>query len=269
MDYYRCFSRSFIYFECMMMFMMLGDYMFSSIFFRMYYSFYYDIRDDCVMFYVSIKINRIFVNFLDQFERQLSFNRDGYYTLQYKRTVVEYRSDSFGRIRYLVYSVQKFFIKLYFLEGSFKGSVNGGKVSFDETQIVRYGKRSKSKERRAEFKVRFNIFSGWWSSDDNLDGDMCIYYGFSGVMIMGRCFDRFVSQYFMEVYNIISEQAVKVSRSNNDVKCFICVNLFVNLDVSFLKKSVWFFILTVSRVREVYQKVSVNMDQVMVKLESC
>ena len=50
----------------------------------------------------------------------------------------------------------------------------------------------------------------------------------------------------MEAYNTISEQAVKASRSNNDVKCSTCTNLPVTLDAPLLKKSAWSSTLTVS-----------------------
>ncbi|XP_070369414.1 disks large-associated protein 1 isoform X2 [Equus asinus] len=248
-----------------------SDPLASSTFPRRHYNSQQELKDECALVprTLATKANRIPANLLDQFERQLPLNRDGYHTLQYKRTAVEHRSDSPGRIRHLVHSVQKLFTKSHSLEGPSKGSVNGGKASPDETQTVRYGKRSKSKERRAEPKARPNTSPGWWSSDDNLDGDMCIYHGPSGVMTMGRCPDRSASQYFMEAYNTISEQAVKASRSNNDVKCSTCANLPVNLDAPLLKKSAWSSTLTVSRAREVYQKASVNMDQAMVKSESC
>ncbi|KAI5940213.1 disks large-associated protein 1 isoform X2 [Manis javanica] len=248
-----------------------SDPLASSTFPRRHYNSQQELKDECsvVPRTLATKANRIPANLLDQFERQLPLNRDGYHTLQYKRTALEHRSDSPGRIRHLVHSVQKLFTKSHSLEGPSKGSVNGGKASPDETQTVRYGKRSKSKERRAEPKPRPNTSPGWWSSDDNLDGDMCIYHAPSGVMTMGRCPDRSASQYFMEAYNTISEQAVKASRSNNDVKCSTCANLPVNLDAPLLKKSAWSSTLTVSRAREVYQKASVNMDQAMVKSESC
>ncbi|KAI5772938.1 DLGAP1 [Gulo gulo luscus] len=248
-----------------------SDPLASSTFPRRHYTSQQELKDECALVprTLATKANRIPANLLDQFERQLPLNRDGYHTLQYKRTAVEHRSDSPGRIRHLVHSVQKLFTKSHSLEGPSKGSVNGGKASPDETQTVRYGKRSKSKERRAEPKARPNTSPGWWSSDDNLDGDMCIYHAPSGVMTMGRCPDRSASQYFMEAYNTISEQAVKASRSNNDVKCSTCANLPVNLDTPLLKKSAWSSTLTVSRAREVYQKASVNMDQAMVKSESC
>ncbi|XP_065788602.1 disks large-associated protein 1 isoform X2 [Muntiacus reevesi] len=248
-----------------------SDPLASSTFPRRHYTSQQELKDECALVprTLATKANRIPANLLDQFERQLPLSRDGYHTLQYKRTAVEHRSDSPGRIRHLVHSVQKLFTKSHSLEGPSKGSVNGGKASPDETQTVRYGKRSKSKERRPEPKPRNNTSPGWWSSDDNLDGDMCIYHSPSGVMTMGRCPDRSASQYFMEAYNTISEQAVKASRSNNDVKCSTCANLPVTLDAPLLKKSAWSSTLTVSRAREVYQKASVNMDQAMVKSESC
>ncbi|GAB5579375.1 disks large-associated protein 1 isoform X5 [Prionailurus iriomotensis] len=248
-----------------------SDPLASSTFPRRHYTSQQELKDECALVprTLAAKANRIPANLLDQFERQLPLSRDGYHTLQYKRTAVEHRSDSPGRIRHLVHSVQKLFTKSHSLEGPSKGSVNGGKASPDETQTGRYGKRSKSKERRADAKARANASPGWWSSDDNLDGDVCIYHAPSGVMTMGRCPDRSASQYFMEAYNTISEQAVKASRSNNDVKCSTCANLPVNLDAPLLKKSAWSSTLTVSRAREVYQKASVNMDQAMVKSESC
>ncbi|XP_059562557.1 disks large-associated protein 1 isoform X3 [Myotis daubentonii] len=252
-----------------------SDPLASSTFPRRHYNSQQELKDECALVprTLATKANRIPPNLLDQFERQLPLSRDGYHTLQYKRTALEHRSDSPGRIRHLVHSVQKLFTKSHSLEGPSKGSVNGGKASPDETQTVRYGKRSKSKERRPEPKARPNTSPntspGWWSSDDNLDSDMCIYHSPSGVMTMGRCPDRSASQYFMETYNTISEQAVKASRSNNDVKCSTCAHLPVNLDAPLLKKSAWSSTLTVSRAREVYQKASVNVDQAMVKSETC
>ncbi|KFR03379.1 Disks large-associated protein 1 [Nipponia nippon] len=244
--------------ECMVPY---NDQIASSTFPRRHYNSHHELKDECALVPhgTANKTNRI---------GRLPLNRDGYHTLQYKRTAMEHRSDSPGRIRHLVHSVQKLFTKSHSLEGPSKGSVNGGKASPEESQTMRYGKRSKSKERRSEGKPRSNA-SGWWSSDDNLDNDVCIYHGPSGVMTMGRCPDRSSSQYFMEAYNTISEHTVKSSRSNNDVKCSTCANLPVNLDSQLMKKSSWSSTLTVSRAREVYQKASVNMDQTVVKAETC
>ena len=165
-----------------------SDPLASSTFPRRHYTSQQELKDECALVprTLATKANCIPANLLDQFERQLPLSRDGYHTLQYKRTAVEHRSDSPGRIRHLVHSVQKLFTKSHSLEGPSKGSVNGGKASPDETQTVRYGKRSKSKERRPEPKPRNNTSPGWWSSDDNLDSDMCIYHSPSGVMTMGR-----------------------------------------------------------------------------------
>uniref|UniRef100_A0A8C7E559 DLG associated protein 1 n=1 Tax=Naja naja TaxID=35670 RepID=A0A8C7E559_NAJNA len=253
--------------ECMAPY---SDQIASSTFPRRHYNSHKELKDECALVPhgTTSKGNRIPPNLLDQFERQLPLNRDGYHTLQYKRTAVEHRSDSPGRIRHLVHSVQKLFTKSHSLEGPSKGSINGGKASPEDMHSIRYGKRSKSKDRRSDGKSRSNA-SGWWSSDDNLDNDVCIYHGPSGIMTMGRCPDRSTSQYFMEAYNTLNEHAVKPSRSNNDVKCSTCANLPVNLDAQLMKKSSWSSTLTVSRAREVYQKASMNMDQTVLKSETC
>ncbi|XP_070830336.1 disks large-associated protein 1 isoform X3 [Chaetodon trifascialis] len=171
---------------------------------------------------------RVPANFADPFEHQPSFSRDGYHTLQYKRGVLansggmganNNNSDSPGRIRHLVHSVQKLFTKSHSLEGPHhtqsskganNGSVNGGggggggggvggggggsRASPEgETPPVgvRHRKRSKSRERcrSAEPKHRSHHHhhhqlhgsasapgSGYWSSDDNLERELCLYH---------------------------------------------------------------------------------------------
>ncbi|KAI6075049.1 Disks large-associated protein 1 isoform X1 [Aix galericulata] len=135
--------------ECMVPY---NDQIASSTFPRRHYNSHHELKDECALVPhgTANKTNRIPANLLDQFERQLPLNRDGYHTLQYKRTAMEHRSDSPGRIRHLVHSVQKLFTKSHSLEGPSKGSVNGSKASPEESQTMRYGKRSKSKERRSE-----------------------------------------------------------------------------------------------------------------------
>lgn len=164
---------------------------------------------------------RVPANFADPLERQPSFSRDGYHTLQYKRGVLAHsggmgannnNNDSPGRIRHLVHSVQKLFTKSHSLEGphntqSSKGAnngVNGGgggggvgggsRASLEgETPPmgVRHRKRSKSRERcrSADPKHRSHHHhhhqlhgsasapgSGYWSSDDNLERELCLYH---------------------------------------------------------------------------------------------
>lgn len=166
--------------------------------------------------------------------------------------------------------------------------MNGSKSSPDDppssSGTLKHSKRSKSKDRsKSEPKMRSAI-SGYWSSDDTLDREVCLYHhqhagnsgGMpSGVMTMGRHPEKSQSQYFMESYNTISAQSLKTSRSNNDVKCSTCsggsgggLPLMSALDGQVqLKKSSWSSTLTVSRAREVYQKASVNLDKALVKAE--
>nr|XP_043875387.1 disks large-associated protein 1 isoform X3 [Solea senegalensis] len=238
---------------------------------------------------------RIASNLLEQFECQPPARHEGYHTLQYKRTAVEHqRSDSPGRIRHLVHSVQRLFTKSHSLEGPSgsggggSGRMNGSKSSPDDppssSGTLKHSKRSKSKDRsKSEPKMRTAI-SGYWSSDDTLDREVCLYHHHhagstgglaSGVMTMGRHPDKSQSQYFMESYNTISAHSLKTSRSNNDVKCSTCsggsgrgLPLVSALDSQVqLKKSLWSSTLTVSRAREVYQKASVNLDKALVKAE--
>ncbi|KAI2667613.1 Disks large-associated protein 1 [Labeo rohita] len=220
---------------------------------------------------------RLPVALLDQFDRQLPVPRDGYHTLQYKRAAaaLEQRSDSPGRIRHLVHSVQKLFTKSHSLEGPHhgKGSINGGKASPDgEPPAIRHRKRSKSRERckSAEPKNRTPP-SGYWSSDE-LEREACLFHhGPPGVMTMGRHPDKSQSQYFLEAYSTINDQALKNSRSSNDLgKCSTCTSIPLSVDASQLvKKSSWSSSLTVSRARQVYQKASVNVDKALVKAEAC
>ncbi|XP_064188880.1 disks large-associated protein 1 isoform X2 [Anguilla rostrata] len=240
---------------------------------RRHYSSHHELKDECALVpYTGVpnKGNRLPPTLLDQFERQLPINRDGYHTLQYKRMAVEQRSDSPGRIRHLVHSVQKLFTKSHSLEGPSKGSVNGNKASPDEVPTIKHRKRSKSRDRckSAEPKHRPNT-SGYWSSDDNLDRDICLYHSPSGAMTIGRHPDKSQSQYFMEAFNTISEHTLKTSRSNNDVKCTTCASIPLNMDAQLMKKSSWSSTLTVSRAREVYQKASVNVDKTLMKSETC
>ncbi|CAI5673018.1 disks large-associated protein 1 isoform X3 [Oreochromis niloticus] len=272
---------------------------------RRHYSSHHELKEECgaVVPYTGPSSkgggggnnNRIPSNLLEQFESQAPLRREGYHTLQYKRTAVEHqRSDSPGRIRHLVHSVQKLFTKSHSLEGPSgsggggSGRMNGSKSSPDDppssSGTLKHSKRSKSKDRsKSEPKMRSAI-SGYWSSDDTLDREVCLYHhqhggssgGLpSGVMTMGRHPEKSQSQYFMESYNTISAQSLKTSRSNNDVKCSTCsggsgggLPLMSALDGQVqLKKSSWSSTLTVSRAREVYQKASVNLDKALVKAE--
>lgn len=75
----------------------------------------------------AAKMNRLPANLFDQLERHLPLQRDGFSTLQFHRgRMSKQRSESPGRIRHLMHSVQKLFAKSQSLENSaVKGNANG------------------------------------------------------------------------------------------------------------------------------------------------
>uniref|UniRef100_A0AAY4BWN2 Disks large-associated protein 1-like n=1 Tax=Denticeps clupeoides TaxID=299321 RepID=A0AAY4BWN2_9TELE len=271
---------------------------------RQHYSSHHELKDECALVPYIGPSNPILstkakptqpacqspvvpATLLEQFERQQPVRRDGYHTLQYKRTAhaLEHtRSDSPSRIRHLVHSVQKLFTKSHSLEGPTRGSVNGNEaLSPDSATLTKQtnNKHSKSKDRnRAESKtcrLRSPV-SGYWSSDDTLDPrQVCLYHRPSGVMTMGRHPEKSQSHYFLETYNTLGGSAarqLKTSQSNNDVgKCSTCSGLTVGFGgpltgdatAALLKKSSWSSTLTVSRARQVFQKGNVNLDKALIK----
>ncbi|XP_016352328.1 disks large-associated protein 1-like isoform X2 [Sinocyclocheilus anshuiensis] len=246
---------------------------------------------------------------LEKFDQQQPVRKDGYHTLQYKRTAAleHQRSDSPGRIRHLVHSVQKLFTKSHSLEGPSQRSLNGNDPTIPADAMATAAshpnvstttvstlhkqssnKRGKNKERsRSEPKPRSRTpGSGYWSSDDTLDREICLYHQHqpSGVMTMGRHPDKSQSHYFLgQSYNTLGggHSSLKTSRSNNDVgSCSTCSNTTggaltfggpksVDQAGSLVKKSSWSSTLTVSRAREVYQKATVNIDKALVKPPTC
>uniref|UniRef100_A0A3P9HW15 Discs, large (Drosophila) homolog-associated protein 2b n=1 Tax=Oryzias latipes TaxID=8090 RepID=A0A3P9HW15_ORYLA len=243
----------------------VSDHISSSTFPRMHYSSqYYDsvTRDDCAA--ITASSNRLPANLLDQFEKQLPLQRDGFHTLQYQRasTAAEQRSESPGRIRHLVHSVQKLFTKSHSLEGSSKmngtkgdiiggGGGTGGYYHHNHHSTKHGSKRSKSKERK-------HRSGGWWSSDDNLDSDST--YRPSSVMSrhhgehVDHCYpDSMHSHHF-------GEMSLKGSKSNNDVKCSACESMAMAPEGKYMKRSSW-STLTVSQAKEAYRKSSLNLDK--------
>ncbi|XP_029114228.1 disks large-associated protein 2 [Scleropages formosus] len=266
LDQHRCSPRSSIHSDCMTT---PGDHVSSSTFPRMHYSSHYDgggggSRDDSIAapHSSSAKANRIPANLLDQFEKQLPLQRDGFHTLQYQRASAgEHRSESPGRIRHLVHSVQKLFTKSHSLEGSSK--VNGSKGDgphhgHHHHGHHKHGRRSKSKERRPEGRHRGGV-AGWWSSDDNLDSDST--YRTPSVLSRhhtehtGHCYPESLQGHFADL-------ALKTSKSNNDVKCSTCEGLSAAPEGKFMKRSSW-STLTVSQAKETYRKSSLNLEKPM------
>uniref|UniRef100_A0A4W4GAT9 Discs, large (Drosophila) homolog-associated protein 1b n=1 Tax=Electrophorus electricus TaxID=8005 RepID=A0A4W4GAT9_ELEEL len=227
----------------------------------------------------------------EQFERQRPVRRDGYHTLQYKRAAAleHQRADSPGRIRHLVHSMQKLFTKSHSLEGPGQRSPNGGEAvgaTPAEALPTAPAARPKSKERsRSEPKPHARTSaSGYWSSDDTLDRDVCLHHQHhhhhvhhqpSGIMTMGRHPGK--PHYFLEhTYSTLGggRASLKTSRSNNDVgACAACSappgGVRAEHGRPVVKKNSWSSTLTVSRAREVYQKGPLNADKALVKAQTC
>ncbi|XP_024146395.1 disks large-associated protein 2 isoform X7 [Oryzias melastigma] len=269
----------------------VSDHISSSTFPRMHYSSqYYDsiTRDDCAAItasatspavaaaaaaaaasshHSSTKSNRLPANLLDQFEKQLPLQRDGFHTLQYQRasTAAEQRSESPGRIRHLVHSVQKLFTKSHSLEGSSKmngtkgdimgggGGGTGGYYHHSHHSSKHGSKRSKSKERK-------HRSGGWWSSDDNLDSDST----YRPPSVMSRHHGEHVDHCYPDSMHShhFGEMSLKGSKSNNDVKCSACESMAMAPEGKYMKRSSW-STLTVSQAKEAYRKSSLNLDKPM------
>ncbi|NXJ94639.1 DLGP4 protein, partial [Corythaixoides concolor] len=241
----------------------------SSTFPRIHYNSHFEVPDDNPFpsHAQATKINRLPANLLDQFEKQLPIHRDGFSTLQFQRSDAKHRSESPGRIRHLVHSVQKLFAKSQSLEGPTKGNVNGKKGADDPKQNRRSKSKDRAKTSEPKRRTRSNI-SGWWSSDDNLDTDTCSYRNPMGLMTLGRQPDHSQPKYFMHAYNTISEHMLKSSKSNNDLKVTPCTNIPINNDSNYIKRGSW-STLTLSHAREVCQKASATIDKALLKSKSC
>ncbi|NXT68610.1 DLGP4 protein, partial [Chaetops frenatus] len=241
----------------------------SSTFPRIHYNSHFEVPDDNPFpsHTQATKINRLPANLLDQFEKQLPIHRDGFSTLQFQRSDAKHRSESPGRIRHLVHSVQKLFAKSQSLEGPTKGNVNGKKGADDAKQNRRSKSKDRAKTSEPKRRTRSNI-SGWWSSDDNLDSDTCSYRNPMGLMTLGRQPDHSQPKYFMHAYNTISEHMLKSSKSNNDLKVTPCTNIPINNDSNYIKRGSW-STLTLSHAREVCQKASATIDKALLKSKSC
>uniref|UniRef100_A0A3Q1AJK7 Discs, large (Drosophila) homolog-associated protein 2b n=1 Tax=Amphiprion ocellaris TaxID=80972 RepID=A0A3Q1AJK7_AMPOC len=280
MDFHHRYSpRSSIHSDCMMMSPVMmppaaaSDHISSSTFPRMHYSSqYYDsaTRDDSASsHHAGTKSNRLPANLLDQFEKQLPLHRDGFHTLQYQRTstTTEQRSESPGRIRHLVHSVQKLFTKSHSLEGSSKmngtkgdivGGGGGGGYYYHGHHSTKHGsKRSKSKERK-------HRSGGWWSSDDNLDSDST----YRTPSVMSRHHGEHVSHCYPDSMHShhFGDLSLKTSKSNNDVKCSACESMAMAPEGKFMKRSSW-STLTVSQAKEAYRKSSLNLEKPIMHMD--
>ncbi|RVE72459.1 hypothetical protein OJAV_G00040100 [Oryzias javanicus] len=233
--------------------------------------------------------NQVPPNLLE-FEKQLPGGHDGFSTLQFHRTsaaaAAKQRTDSPGRIRYMLHSVQKLFAKSQSMEThNMKGNVNGrstgsGGGSSGTEDGGRHHRRSKSKDRgtkpeaTAKRRPRSNM-SGYWSSDDLDSSDLSSYHNSMGMMTQGRPtgHDSQAGQtrYIHSGYNTISS-----SKSTNDMKYPALpapggragtADMLMN-DSDYMKGGSW-STLTMGQPRQVIQKGSATLDRSMLKSKSC
>ncbi|XP_053173044.1 disks large-associated protein 4-like isoform X2 [Scomber japonicus] len=244
----------------------------------------------------AAKMNRLPSNLLDQLERHLPLQRDGFSTLQFHRgRMSKQRSESPGRIRHLMHSVQKLFAKSQSLENSaIKGSINGrsaggvtGTTGAGEDG-GRPSRRSKSKDRaKTELpkqRLRPNAL-GLWSSDDALDTDTTkagtIAVGYRNplsMMTLGRAVSDSQARHIPQGYNTISAHPLKTSKSSSDLKFLACQASQVgpkeeegrtrSKDDTLVKRGSW-STLTLSQARQVLQKSSATVNRTLLKSKSC
>ncbi|XP_070695212.1 disks large-associated protein 4 [Pempheris klunzingeri] len=245
----------------------------------------------------AAKMNRLPSNLLDQLERHLPLQRDGFSTLQFHRgRMSKQRSESPGRIRHLMHSVQKLFAKSQSLENSaIKGSLNGrsaggmtGTTGAGEDG-GRPSRRSKSKDRAKtegpKQRPRPNAL-GLWSSDDALDTDTTkagtIAVGYRNplsMMTLGRAVSDSQARHIPQGYNTISAHTLKTSKSSSDLKFLACQATQVgskeeegrtrgSKDDTLVKRGSW-STLTLSQARQVLQKGSATVNRTLLKSKSC
>ncbi|KAK5618169.1 hypothetical protein CRENBAI_021230 [Crenichthys baileyi] len=238
----------------------------------------------------AAKMNRLPSSLLDQLERHLPLQRDGFSTLQFHRgRMSKQRSESPGRIRHIMHSVQKLFAKSQSLENSgLKGSLNstgGGEEG------GRPNHRSKSKDRAktegSKQRPRPNTL-GLWGSDDALDTDTTkagtIAVGYRNplsMMTLGRAVSdsQTALRHIPQGYNTISAHSLKTSKSSSDLKFLACPAMQIgskeeeprnrgSKDDMAVKRGTW-STLTLNQARQVLQKGSATVNRTQIKTKSC
>ncbi|XP_074537037.1 disks large-associated protein 4 isoform X2 [Halichoeres trimaculatus] len=243
----------------------------------------------------AAKMNRLPANILDQLERHLPLQRDGFSTLQFHRgRMSKQRSESPGRIRHLMHSVQKLFAKSQSLENSaIKGSLNGrtaGAITGGGEDGGRPTRRSKSKDRAKtegpKQRPRPNAL-GLWGSDDALDTDTTkasiIAVGYRNplsMMTLGRAVSDSQARHIPQGYHTISAHSLKTSKSSSDLKFLAACPVTQvgckeeegrsrgSKDDSLVKRGSW-STLTLSQARQVLQKGSATVNRTLLKSKSC
>ncbi|XP_073731658.1 disks large-associated protein 4 isoform X2 [Misgurnus anguillicaudatus] len=228
----------------------------------------------------AAKMNRLPANLLDQLERHLPLQRDGFSTLQFHRRSrgSKQRSESPSRIRNLVQSVQKLFAKSQSLEVSAaKANMAAGQPG-DGAKVTR---RSKSKDRAktegTKRRPRPNL-SGFWSSDDALEdeptnqpaaGPLAVAYRNPlSMMSLGRAVSdsQAAPKPHPQGYNTIAAHTLKSSNSSGDLKPQMGPTASGHSVL--VKRGSW-STLTLSQARQVLQKGSATVNRTLLKSKSC
>ncbi|XP_036699335.1 disks large-associated protein 3 isoform X2 [Balaenoptera musculus] len=231
----------------------------------------FDTCEDCVGHPQGKGAPRLPPTLLDQFEKQLPVQQDGFHTLPYQRgpagagpgpgsgTTPEARSESPSRIRHLVHSVQKLFAKSHSLEAPGKRDYNGPKAEgrggsggdsypgpgsgglptshhhhhhHHHHHQSRHGKRSKSKDRKGDGRHQAKA-AGWWSSDDNLDSD-------SGFLAGGRPPGEPGGPFCLEAPDgSYRDLSFKGRSGGSEGRCLACTGMSMSLDGQSVKRSAW------------------------------
>ncbi|MBN3296234.1 DLGP3 protein, partial [Amia calva] len=231
----------------------------------------------------SSKMHRLPPNLLDQFEKQLPFQPDGFHTLQYQRAASgEQRSESPSRIRHLVHSVQRLFAKSHSLEAPSKREYNGTRSEYrggatrgasedgnyhhyppPQHHVSRQQRRSKSRERSKSGEPRHRSkTAGWWSSDDNLDSD-------SSFLVSVGAAGRAGAPPSQEVLDgVIQDLTLKTLKAKGPPgECLACTSMALAGESGHsLKRSTWSS-MTVSQARDVYPSNRAGYDKALVPLE--
>ncbi|XP_058619961.1 disks large-associated protein 4 isoform X4 [Onychostoma macrolepis] len=232
----------------------------------------------------AAKMNRLPANLLDQLERHLPLQRDGFSTLQFHRRSrgSKQRSESPSRIRNLVQSVQKLFAKSQSLEVSaVKGSITAGPAG----DVAKVARRSKSKDRAktegTKRRPRPNL-SGFWSSDDGLEdeapaqpatGPLAVAYRNPlSMMTLGRAVSdsQAAPRPHPQGYNTIAAHSLKSSKSSGDLKPTVSLPPSTGQtgENTLVKRGSW-STLTLTQARQVLQKGSATVNRTLLKSKSC
>ncbi|XP_066868096.1 disks large-associated protein 3 isoform X2 [Kogia breviceps] len=231
----------------------------------------FDTCEDCVGHPQGKGAPRLPPTLLDQFEKQLPVQQDGFHTLPYQRgpagagagpgsgPTPEARSESPSRIRHLVHSVQKLFAKSHSLEAPGKRDYNGPKAEgrggsggdsypgpgsgglhtshhhhhhHHHHHQSRHSKRSKSKDRKGDGRHQAKA-AGWWSSDDNLDSD-------SGFLAGGRPPGEPGGPFCLEAPDgSYRDLSFKGRSGGSEGRCLACTGMSMSLDGQSVKRSAW------------------------------